>query len=239
MKIARSLLAVTLGLAPLAGGAPAFAGSFKAPAGCEAFLTVQSRACRVSNHYRCSADAPGEQWRADFGQEGKFFESKIDFETQWIESHDLNPPTIQTLDPGPTDPASFSELLSAGIDTFDFNLSRSDGEHTRVTGFDRLTGRSTVIDNVELQETEFEFTETNPSGMVLRQSRGHEYIHPDLRMFFSGVSEWDAGDGTWLQMDGSPRLFINPGEPGFGSTQPIFDCDPVLSFLPPDAAPRG
>lgn len=239
MRIARPFLAVVLGLAPFAPVSPAFAGSFKPPAGCEAFLTVQSRGCRVSNHYRCSADAPGDQWRADFDQEGKFFESRIDHETQWLESREINPPVIQTLDPGAADPASFSELLSVGLDTFDFNLSRTDGQDTRVTGFDRLTGRSTVIDNVELQETEFEFTETDPAGTILRQSRGHEYIHPQMRMFFSGVSEWDAGDGTWLPMDGSPRLFINPGEPGFGSTQPIFDCDPVLSLLPLDAAPRG
>lgn len=239
MKVARSLLAVTLGLASLAPAAPAFAGSFKPPASCEAFMTVQSRACRVSNHYRCSTDAPGDQWRADFDQEGKFFESKIDRETQWIESHEVNPATVQTLDPGAVDPASFSELLSTGTDTFDFNLSRSDGQQTQVTGFDRLTGRSVVIDEVELQETEFDFTETDRMGNVLRRSRGHEYISPDMRMFFSGTSEWDAGDGTWLPMDGSPRLFIFPGEPGFGATQPIFDCDPVLSALPMSPAPRG
>ena len=48
------------------------AGTFTPPEGCTAFLTVQSRQCRVSNYYTCSGDAPGDQWRQDFDQEGVF-----------------------------------------------------------------------------------------------------------------------------------------------------------------------
>ena len=91
---------------------PAFAGSFKPPEGCEPFLTVQGRGCFVSNFYRCSADAPGDQWRSDFDQEGMFFTSRIDSETQWVESYDLNPTVRQTLDANPPDPASFSNLVA-------------------------------------------------------------------------------------------------------------------------------
>ena len=46
-----------------------------------------------------------------------------------------------------------------------------------------------------------------------------------------GPSEWDGGDGNYLPIDGSPVQFIFPGEPGFASTQPLFDCDAVMSSL--------
>ncbi len=212
---------------------PASAGTFTPPEGCSAFLTVQSRQCRVSNYYKCSADAPGDQWRQDFDQEGVFFKSRIDAETQWIESYDMNPMVRQLLDPNPEDPASFTDLLAAGRDDFAFGLTKETGEQTRVRGFDRLTGKSFDIDGVTLKQTEFEFTETDMSGNVLRQSRGNEFISPDYRMFFSGPSEWNDGTG-YVPIDGSPVQFILPGEPKFGSTEPIFDCDVVTSQAPID-----
>ena len=209
-------------------GTPGFAGTFTPPEGCTAFLTVQARQCRVSNYYKCSADAPGDQWRQDFDQEGLFFRTHIDAETQWIESFEINPPVRQSLDPGAQDPASFTDLLGKGRDDFAFGLTKDTGDQTRVRGFDKLTGKSFVIDGVTLKETEYEFTETDMDGNILRQSRGNEFISPDYRMFFSGSSEWN--DGTdYVPIDGSPVQFILPGEPKFGSTQPIFDCDAILS----------
>lgn len=221
-------------MAAVALPTPALAGSFTPPEGCTTFMTVQARQCRVSNHYKCSADTPGDQWRADFDQEGPYFVSRINAEAEWVESYDLGEAAVrQTLDPNPADPASFSELLSSGTDTFAFNLSRDNGEQTRVTGFDTLTGRSVTIDGVTLAETEFEFTETDPNGVVLRQSRGREYIHPEMRLFFSGPSEWRGPDGDFLPTDGSPVTFLFPGEPGFAATEPLFDCDPLMTRATP------
>ena len=72
---AMRILFSALFLTPLmALATPALAGAtFAAPEGCTTFMTVQAKACRVSNHYTCAADAPGDQWRADFDQEGVFF----------------------------------------------------------------------------------------------------------------------------------------------------------------------
>lgn len=220
MRVALALLAAL--------PAPALAGSFEPPPGCSTWLTVQARECRVSNYYKCPADAPGDQWRADFDQQGIFFISRIDRETQWVESFDVNPTVRQTLDPDPQDPASFSGLLSTGIDTFAFGLSKDDGTRTRVRGFDRLTGTEITIDGVTLKQTEYEFTETDVEGNLLRQARGNEFIHPDWRLFFAGPGEWNGGDG-FVPINGSPRDFIFPGEAGFEATQPIFDCDVVTS----------
>jgi len=223
--------ALLLCLMTLTPGAALAANQWAAPEGCEVFLTVQSNECRVSNHYRCSGDAPGDQWRADFDQEGIFFQSRINAEAEWVESYELNPTVKQELQPGALDPASFSNLLSTGRDDFIFSLRKDTGEDSDVRGYDRLTGRTFVIDGITLSETEYSFEESDAAGAVLRQSRGNEYIHPEWRLFFSGPSEW--WDGTqWLPMDGSPVAFIFPGEPGFATTEPLFNCDPVLSQLP-------
>ncbi len=217
-------------LLSLAFVTPAAAGSFTAPEGCTTYLTVQSRGCYVANYYRCEKDAAGDQWRADFDQEGLFYLSRIDSETQWVESIEINPNVRQTLDPNPMDPASFSDLLATGYDSFAFSLSKDNGEHSNVRGFDRLTGKSVTIDGVTLQQTEFEYTETDDAGTILRQARGHEFIHKDWRNFFSGTSEWKSGD-EWLPMNGSPMQFSEPGDKGFAVTQPIFECDAVMSSL--------
>lgn len=220
-------------VAVLAMALPAQAtGTFTPPPGCNLWMTVQARACRVSQYYRCEADAPGDQWRADFDQESMFFLSRIDREAQWVESYDFFPTVRQTLDPSPEDPASFGALLSEGIDTFAFGLSRDDGSRSRVRGFDRLTGRTVVIDGITLQETQFEFEETDLMGNLLRRSRGNEYIHPEWRSFFAGPGEWDGGSG-YVPINGSPVQFIFPGEPGFAATEPVYECDAVLSRLGP------
>jgi hypothetical protein len=205
---------------------PALAGTWTAPEGCEAFMTVQAKACRVSHYYKCSADAPGDQWRVDLDQEGPFFYSRINGEAEWVESYD---PVKQVLVPGAADPARLSELLAEGIDTWDFNLSKTDGTGSRASGYDRLTGRSVTIDGITLSETEVEFTEYDQTGNVIRRSRGNEYVSPDWRLFFAGPGETDLGDGKWLPIDGSPVQFIFPGEEGFLSTQPLYDCDALTA----------
>ena len=221
-----TLIALTL------TSAPALAGEWQAPEGCTTFMTVQAKGCRVSNHYRCTADAPGDQWRADFDQEGIYFMSRINSEGEWVESFDLFPTVRQTLDPGAQDPASFSDLMLNGVDRYAFGLSDDSGAQTRVTGQDKLTGKTTVIDGIPLSQTEFEFSETDLDGTVLRQSRGNEYVHTEWRMFFSGPSEWDDGTGTYVPLDGSPKQFVFPGEPGFAATEPLFDCDELMSEMP-------
>ncbi len=222
-----------LGLPFLLLTTPAFAGSFTPPEGCTTFLTVQSRGCYVANYYRCEGDASGDQWRADYDQQGPFYLSRIDSETQWVESFESNPTVHQTLDPNPTDPASFSTLLETGTDTFDFALSKDNGEHSIVKGYDKLTGKSMMIDGITLEQTEFEYTETDDAGNVLRKSHGNEYIKRDWRNFFSGTSQWMQPDGTYLPLDGTPVQFILPGEKGFAATQPLFQCDAVMSSAEP------
>lgn len=210
---------------------PAFAGTFMPPEGCTANLTVQSRGCLVSHFYTCEKDPNGDQWRADYDDNGPFFLSHIDSEAQWLESYESDPMVKETLDPSPKDPASFQTLLDTGLDTFTFALTKESGEKTNVTGFDRLNGKNVVIDGVTLLQTEFEYTQTDETGNVLRHARGLEYISPEWRTFFSGQSEWESEDGSWTAINGAPVSFILPGEPGFAATTPIFECNAQMSML--------
>jgi hypothetical protein len=226
-------------LALLVSATPTLAGTFTPPEGCTAHLTIQSRGCAVSHFYTCEADPKGNQWRADFGYQGQFYESMIDSETQWIKSFDLDPSApggkvMETLDPNPRDPASFNELVETGLDSFDFNLTKQTGEKTRVTGFDKLTGETAVIDGITLRQTEFEYTQTDAEGTVLRHAKGHEFISEDFRTFLSGTSEWENEDGSWTILNGAPISFILPGEPGFGATKPLFECEAEQAALSPD-----
>lgn len=209
---------------------PAHAGGFVAPEGCQTVMTLQSKGCYLTNYYTCEGQ-PDLLYRVDFDQEGPFYQSMTDRETQWLESIDLTEGSVQTLDPNPADPASASGLLAIGYDSFVFSLSKDNGEHSNVRGFDRLTGESVVIDGVKLERTEFEYTETDDEGEILRRARGNEFILREPRTFLAGTSEW--WDGTdWLPMDGSPMTFAFPGDKGFEASQPIFDCDAVLSGIP-------
>jgi hypothetical protein len=210
---------------------PAMAGTFAPPKGCTATLTVQSRGCIVSHFYTCEGDAKGDQWRADYDADGPFFLSKIDSEAQWLESYESGAGTKEVLDPGSKDPASFSDLLANGLDTFDFGLTKDNGTHSTVRGFDKLTGASATINGVTLKQTEYEYTQTDDKGTVLRHSKGHEYISEEWRTFFSGHSEWQAEDGTWSTSENAPVAFSLPGTPGFGSTLPLFECSDQMSML--------
>lgn len=215
---------------------PALAGTFSAPDGCSLNLTLQSRGCTVSHYYTCEKDPKGNQWRADFGFDGQFYLSMIDRETQWIESYDIdptgaNPPAKEVLDADAKDPASFTELVENGLDTFDFNLTKESGEKTHIVGFDKLTGKSAVIDGVELTQTEYEYTQTDAAGKVLRHSKGREFISEASRNFYSGHSEWEGEDGSWVTLESAPISFIQPGEPGFAATKPLFECDAEMSSL--------
>ena len=220
----------------LAMALPAAAGSFTPPEGCTTFLTVQSKGCRVSNFYTCEAEPAGDKWRADFDQEGMFFLSRVNNEGEWVESYDTGSGTKQVLQDR-ADPASFSELLSRGRDDYRFSLATDGAEPTEVQGHDALTGKTVVIDGEQLQQTEFEYAESAADGSLMRRSYGNEYISAKWRLFFAGPSQWDGGTG-FLPMDGSPVKFSEAGEPGFATTQPIFDCDAVMSSLPMSTMPQ-
>jgi hypothetical protein len=217
----------------LAGPGAAMGQTFDLPQGCEAFVTVQGKDCTVSHMFTCAQDPEGHTRRADLDEEMITYVGRVDSEAQWIESFHLTTGHTERLESNPADPASLTELLATERDTWDFVTQSAEIGPTRYTGEDRLTGQSVVIDGVTLLRTEYEIVARDESGAELWRGQGREFVHPDWRVFLSGISEYTTPDDSF-ETDGSPVEFIFPGEPGFLSVNPKYGCGVVMSSLARD-----
>ncbi|WP_162784685.1 hypothetical protein [Paracoccus suum] len=216
------------------GGPAAAAGLFVPPAGCELQLTVQERGCSVAQHYQCSADPAGEQHTTYFGKGGvSTFMSHIDAETRWLDSEDPETGVSDRLEPGAADDASLSALLASGKDSFDFWTAGSDGQRLHHVGADRLTGETVTIDGEPLARTSFHLTTSDEAGRVLISREGHQHVSASLRLFFGGQERQKDSTGALQNLDHSPVRFIRSGQPGFASTEPMYDCEILTATLIP------
>ncbi|WP_347311827.1 hypothetical protein [Defluviimonas sp. SAOS-178_SWC] len=213
--------------------APALAGGkFAPPAGCAAFATVQLRNCQVSQHYRCEHDAPGDQWAVYMDGDGPFYMSRIDAETRWLDSFDLVTGERDAL-LSETDPASFTTLITTGRDDYDFTTESNTGEVRRYTGFDQLTGEKTVIDGVVLERTKFDLTAWTAEGEMIWRRVGRQFIHRDWRLFWADTEDFENGFGDRDTVVDTPVAFAQPGDKGFLSSEPLYDCDMMMTDTPP------
>lgn len=213
------------------GAAPAGAAEWKPPQGCRLEMTVQQRSCTVAQHYRCQADAPGDQWVAYFTTEGLVSQSRIDAETRWMESSDLVSGITDRLDPEAADHASLSTLLETGSDDFDFWTRSDTGERLRHIGRDDLTG-TVEIDGERLDTTRFNLRTFAETGELLIERNGSQFVSRELGRFFGGVETSTDWTGETQESDDSPVRFIRPGEPGFGSITPDYDCNMQMVGMP-------
>ncbi|SLN70986.1 hypothetical protein [Roseisalinus antarcticus] len=214
--------AIPLALLCIAGPAAAQQ-AWQAPEGCEPILTVQQRGCMMSNHYVCEDDPEGDQWRVDFIEQGPIFASRINYETEWVESLGLITRTQTLLEDDPADPASLTELLETGIDTYDFVTITNGEEESRYRGADVLTGDSVTIDDTELLVMTYT-TEVDDADGRSRQE-GINYVSGEFRLFLPGTSATRNEDGSLgPERDNTPVHIIRPGEPGFFAASPIYDC---------------
>ena len=226
----RVILAVS---AALAGAVSGHAETFTPPAGCEVLVTVQLRQCTVANHYRCAGDAPGDRWISYADGGGLFFTSRIDAETRWLESYSHQTGEIDLLDEAASsDHASFSALLSSGRDDYDFVTANNFGEVRRYKGFDRLTGSRVTIDGVTLERCEFDLSAYDAAGNFVSRRKGLQYISRDMRVFFGDTEEFENAEGERVTTAQPPASFAFPGEEGFASDEPLFDCDMLMTALP-------
>jgi hypothetical protein len=216
MKPLLTLTALTL-------AAPAVAQqSFAAPEGCEGTLTVQHKGCVLVNVWQCDADAPGDQWLALLTQNGVFSVQKVDREFQWVEAYKVtgNERLIAPAD----DPASLTELFDTQIDTWDFTLETDEGEERHV-GYDTLTGETTIIDGEELLNTEYSGRTIDQDGVEIDAGSGRQFVSEKHRLFFFGEA-WQNDTPDQI-IDMSPVEFIYPGEPGFFSDTPVYECNEI------------
>ena len=220
-------------------GASAFAQSagdrFQVPAGCTAFLTVQSRSCLVSHHWRCEADPADTHWRVTLDQDGPFYLNYTDREFRWLRAFNLRSGSNDTLVVPEDDPASLSELLETGSDTMVFSIreERAEGVFQRdYTGFDRLTGDVVNIDGHDLLVTEFTYQWETGGGP--RVTEGTQFVWRDRGLFFGGLETVTTPGGESYEGNYSPVEFHEPGDPDFLTMTPLYDCGDMMSAAPAD-----
>ena len=223
MKLAFALIA----LAALAAAQDTPA-TFSLPAGCEAFVTVQSESCQVDHHFICQGDPAGHKRRVSLDEQGMTYTGVTDDETQWISSFHVLSGHTEVLENEPAAPASLSELIATGADDFDFRTLSDEIGTTRYVGRDTLTGRQVTIDDVTLDETTYDITAFDGAGNEVWSARGREFISRDWRMFLAGTGTVTTSDGTFDRSN-RPVEFIFPGEPGFLSASPKHGCGVAIS----------
>lgn len=204
------------------------AGSYALPQGCTGVATIQARDCEVSHLFRCG-DA--RTHRVDLNDSGILFYNIVDAETRWLESHHLVVGEVDRLD-SEVDPASLSELLNTGADSYDFTTRSDKGEVQRYVGQDKLTGQSLTVNGVTLLETEFQMEVYTADGNWDWSSAGREYVHPGWRSFVAGVRKISTPEDSY-EVDSSPMQIALPGQPGFLADRPLYGCDVLLSQVMP------
>lgn len=222
------------GVAVFLTASPVFAQTvetFTLPAGCEAWVTVQAKDCTVEHNFTCEGDPEGLKQRITLDEEGMTYFGATDFESQWVRSFHPRSGHSEQLEDEPRDPASFSELIENGIDTYDFRTLSEEIGATRFVGQDTLTGNVVTIDGVTLEETQFNITAYAEDGTEIWSAEGNEYIHREWRMFQAGPGKVTLPTETYEE-DDSPVEYIFPGEPGFLSANPKHGCGLVMSSSP-------
>ena len=218
----------------------ALADDFVVPAGCQAFLTVQSSGCTVAHYWTCEADPEGHFWRVSVDADGPYFLSQSDAEYRWLQGYGLRAAIERRLIEPEEDPASLSDLLETGEDTMVFSLERFENGvryEREYRGFDRLTGAEAVIDGETLLLTDFAYEFDTPDGV--QRVSGNQFLHPDWRLFFGGIETVVLPTGEVFEDNYAPREFLQPGEAGYLSNTPRYDCEAIMSGPPPAMGDRG
>jgi hypothetical protein len=146
--------------------------------------------------------------------------------------------TDTLIEPEP-DPASLTELFETGSDSMVFSVREESALGTfqrDYTGYDRLTGESVTVDGRELEVTEFAYEFGTPEGP--RQTEGNQFVHEGWRLFFGGLETVTLPDGETYEANYSPMEFAEPGESGFLTMQPLYDCGDMMSALDDDTVWR-
>jgi hypothetical protein len=221
---------------------PVYPEEWTVPAGCKLYLTVQSKECIVSNHYRCSGDPEGYRWQADFDPKGLKLLTQTDAEAVPVRIDDPRASRQWLLDAGSTTLPTVSAVLIERVTYPDYRMIGNNGETTQIRGFRQQVPESTeagapladvVIDGVPLKAIMFNIDRSGVDGAVQSLHVGTEYLQSEWRLVFPGPEQRsEAGNlSAFRDGDRSPVDFIFPGEPGFGTTQPTEDCELLLTEL--------
>lgn len=217
---------------------PASGAGFAPPRGCETFLTVQHKSCMVSVQWRCEAAESDRFWSALFSAEGLQSVTSYSDDYQWLDAIYLWDSSREEFTPPARDPISISTLLAEGVDTFDFTMRRTQPDRSydlRIVGADVLTGETTRIDGYEVDLVATRVEITAEDGTVEYKAEGLQYLSRGLRQFFLGQERVFAEDGSFEDYDDTPVDIIEAGAPGFGQTEPLYNCSQLEARMTPAA----
>jgi len=229
MSMQTTLTAIAAALAAV----PALAQPTSPPAGCEGFLTVQTRACTVSHYWRCDSAPEGTTWEIAYDENGPVSLHTYDRDFQWLDAFYFTTGTTERLyEPGP-DPISLTELLETGVDTYDFTTLEQTGSEMaklNTVGRDEALGGTEVIDGVTLHTYRVQSETRDEDGNIVFAAEGKQYVLKEERLFMLGQESYFDGEQHW-QEDNTPREFIFPGEPGFEDFEPRYGCNALQAGL--------
>lgn len=214
----------------LALATPTLAKDFTPPEGCNTFLSVQNKGCTVSLLWRCDVAPEGDFSEASFGPDG--LETLVNYSAgyQWLDTIYIWDSSREEFLPPAADPIDVDDMLATGIDTYEFSMRRSepDGSYDiRVTGADQLTGQTLGVDGYTLDLVQTRLEIVNENGVVEYRSEGTQFFSRTLGHFFLGTEDVEFENGERATFDSTPVDIILPGEPGFGSTVPLYECMPA------------
>lgn len=209
---------------------------FEPPRGCEGVLTIQHRGCLVTNVWSCAADPDGVRRVGLFDEVGLLQVRTVDAEFQWLHLRHAGGLSEELVQPA-RDPESLSELIGSGTDRYDFTMRPANGMAVeRYVGEDRITGEA-KIDGEPLLTTAFSYEVRGPGGEVRRQREGRQYVSAAHRIFVLGRS-WDTSAPEEIS-DRRPVAFTYPGDRGFLSPDPQYDCEATVASLGAAPAREG
>ncbi len=195
---------------------------FTLPKGCTGYMTVQYRGCAVDLNYTCEA-AQGQNLVLSVASDDTTTFRRYDREFRGLETRYFDDGMQIILQEPEPDPLSLTELLETGVDSYEYSdLVNGEFELT-YKGVDTLANTQVTIDGRALEMTEFTMVMSGPDGEVLEQLSGQQFIDLEHRLFFPGIFVDElTGENT---TNNTPAAFVYPGEPGFASRVPEFDCD--------------
>jgi hypothetical protein len=88
-----------------------------------------------------------------------------------------------------------------------------------------------TIDGVTLERTRYESTTYAADGSVIEKSTGGQFIHREWRRFFSDTENFENAFGDQSDVRDTPMEFAFPGEEGFLSQDPKYDCEVVTASI--------
>ena len=225
----------------LAAG-PALARDVAFPSNCTPFLTVQSADCSVLAAARCSGEA-GETLRLQVYEESGLVnveEQTLDWSLLFTASPTKGVGVF--VDEGPHDELSRDSIERYGEDYFNYNVVFAIpdmGEfETQLTGFLSSEDEVVEIDGHMLDLYRFRFAATLGDVGTLEVDQS-AFGSAEFGFFINGKGV-QRFDGEETPLDSTPIVFFEPGEAGFESADPKFNCGAtdILAPMPEVRVPE-